>query len=59
MVCEENPTIAPTSMDMMMLAHLSVREQTEAEWRAILVKFGLKIVKIYTYPVVAETVMFD
>ncbi|KFY33493.1 hypothetical protein V494_07590 [Pseudogymnoascus sp. VKM F-4513 (FW-928)] len=30
-VSEEKPTIAATSMDMMMLAHFSVRERTEGE----------------------------
>ncbi|OBT81411.1 hypothetical protein VE02_09916 [Pseudogymnoascus sp. 03VT05] len=56
-VSEEKPTIAATSMDMMMLAHFSVRERTEAEWRAILAKAGLNIVHIYTYPGVAESLI--
>jgi hypothetical protein len=56
-VSEEKPTIAATSMDMMMLAHFSVRERTKAEWRAILAKAGLDIVNIYTYPGVAESLI--
>jgi hypothetical protein len=56
-VSEEKPTIAATSMDMMMLAHFSVRKRTEAEWRAILAKAGLGIVHIYTYPGVAESLI--
>lgn len=54
---EEHPTIAATSMDMMMLAHSAVREGTEADWRAILAKAGLTLLKIYDYPGVAESVI--
>ncbi|KAI4944314.1 hypothetical protein J4E86_009372 [Alternaria arbusti] len=54
---EEKPTIAATSMDMMMLAHLSVRERTEAEWKAIVEKAGLNFLAIYNYPGVAESVI--
>ena len=56
-VSEEKPTLAATSMDMMMLAHFSVRERTEADWRWILEKAGLKVVNIYTYPGVAESLI--
>ncbi|PYH88653.1 putative O-methyltransferase [Aspergillus ellipticus CBS 707.79] len=56
-VSEEKPTLAATSMDMMMLAHFAVRERTEAEWRAMLAKAGLKVVNIYTYPGVAESLI--
>jgi hypothetical protein len=56
-VSEEAPNIAATSMDMMMLAHFAVRERTEAQWRAILAKAGLKVIKIYTYPGVAESLI--
>ncbi|RAL09103.1 putative hydroxyindole O-methyltransferase [Aspergillus homomorphus CBS 101889] len=56
-VSEERPTLAATSMDMMMLAHFAVRERTEAEWRAILAEAGLKVVHIYTYPGVAESLI--
>lgn len=56
-VIEEKPTLAATSMDMMMLAHFAVRERTEANWREILEKAGLKVVKIYSYPGVAESVI--
>jgi hypothetical protein len=44
-------------MDMMMLAHFAVRERTEADWRGILEKAGLKIINIYTYPGVAESLI--
>jgi hypothetical protein len=56
-VSEEKPTLAATSMDLMMLAHFAVRERTEAEWRGILEKAGLRIVNIYTYPGVAESLI--
>ncbi|KAJ5833105.1 O-methyltransferase [Penicillium riverlandense] len=56
-VSEEKPTLAATSMDMMMLAHFAVRERTEAEWRTILAAAGLKVVNIYTYPGVAESLI--
>ncbi|KAJ6001354.1 hypothetical protein N7522_006581 [Penicillium canescens] len=56
-VSEEHPTLAATSMDMMMLAHFAVRERTEAEWRGILETAGLRITAIYTYPGVAESLI--
>lgn len=54
---EEHPTLAATSMDMMMMAHLGVRERTEADWKAVVEKAGLRFVKIYNYPGVAESVI--
>jgi hypothetical protein len=54
---EEHPTLAATSMDMMMLAHLGVQERTEAHWKAIIEKAGLTFLKVYTYPGVAESVI--
>lgn len=54
---EENPTLAATSMDMMMLAHLGVRERTEAYWREIIEKAGLTFIRVYNYPGVAESVI--
>jgi hypothetical protein len=54
---EEHPTLAATSMDMMMMAHLGVRERTETHWKTILDKAGLKFLGIYTYPGVAESVI--
>ncbi|KAJ5571123.1 hypothetical protein N7535_004783 [Penicillium sp. DV-2018c] len=54
---EEKPTLAATNMDMMMLAHFAVMERTEAHWREVLAKVGLKVVKIYNYPGVAESVI--
>ncbi|KAL4860445.1 O-methyltransferase-domain-containing protein [Aspergillus spectabilis] len=49
-VSEEKPNLAATNMDLMMLAHFAVRERTEREWREILKKAGLKIVRVWTYP---------
>ncbi|OQE42078.1 hypothetical protein PENCOP_c004G03679 [Penicillium coprophilum] len=54
---KEKPTLAATNMDMMMLAHFAVRERTEADWRHILAQAGLKVVNIYTYPGVAESLI--
>lgn len=56
-VSEESPSLAATSMDMMMLAHFAVRERTEGEWRAILKQAGFKVLNIYTYPGVAESLI--
>lgn len=56
-VSKEKPTLAATSMDMMMLAHFAVRERTEADWRAILERAGFRVVNIYTYPGVAESLI--
>ncbi|KAJ6194554.1 O-methyltransferase-domain-containing protein [Bipolaris maydis] len=49
-VSEEKPTIAETAMDMMMLAHFAVRE-------GILDKAGLRLVGLYNFPGVAESVI--
>jgi hypothetical protein len=56
-VSEEKPTLAATNMDMMMLAHLNVRERTEADWTSLLAKGGLKVIKFHTCPGVAESVI--
>jgi hypothetical protein len=40
-----------------MLAHLAVRERTEMEWKIILRKAGLRFLRIYNYPGVAESVI--
>ena len=54
---EEHPTLAATSMDMMMLAHFAVRERTRAEWEAIIAQAGLRCIRIYNHPGVAESVI--
>lgn len=54
---EEHPSLAATSMDMMMLAHMSVHERTEGDWRRIIEKAGLRFVRIYNYPGVTESVI--
>lgn len=56
-VSEERPTLAATNMDLMMLAHFAVRERTEKEWREILGLAGLRVVRVYTYPGVAESLI--
>ncbi|KAL4784456.1 S-adenosyl-L-methionine-dependent methyltransferase [Aspergillus varians] len=56
-VSEERPTLAATNMDLMMLAHFAVRERTEKEWAEILGKAGLRIVRVYSYPGVAESLI--
>ncbi|KAJ5884238.1 O-methyltransferase [Penicillium tannophilum] len=56
-VSEENPTLAASNMDMMMLAHLNVSERTEDQWKVLLGKGGLKIVKVHTCPGVAESLI--
>jgi O-methyltransferase. len=48
MVSKEKAMLAATGMDMMMLAHFSVRERTEVEWRGILERVGLRVVR-YLY----------
>ncbi|KAJ5961300.1 Winged helix-turn-helix transcription repressor DNA-binding [Penicillium vulpinum] len=56
-ISEEKPTLAATSMDMMMLSHFAVRERTEVEWEEILARVGLRVVRIYNYPGVAESLI--
>ncbi|KAI1259429.1 putative hydroxyindole O-methyltransferase [Xylariaceae sp. FL1019] len=54
---EDHPTLAATSMDMMMLAHFAVRERTEADWKRIIESAGLRVSGIYAYPGSAECVI--
>lgn len=56
-VSEEQPTLAATCMDVQMMAHVGVRERTEAEWRELLAKGGLTVTKIYSYPGCAESLI--
>ncbi|EMD60793.1 hypothetical protein COCSADRAFT_344834 [Bipolaris sorokiniana ND90Pr] len=56
-VSEEEPTIAETAADMMMLAHLAVRERTRVEWEGVLEKAGYRLVGFYNFPGVAESVI--
>lgn len=56
-ISEEKPTLAATSMNRMMLAHFSVRERTEVEWRGILERVGLRVIRIYTCPGAAESLI--
>lgn len=56
-VSEEQPTLAATCMDLQMMAHVGVRERTEAQWRRLLAEGGLKVIRIYTYPGCAESLI--
>ncbi|KAJ5162628.1 Winged helix-turn-helix transcription repressor DNA-binding [Penicillium coprophilum] len=56
-VSEEKPTLAATTMDLVMMSHFGTRERTEMGWRQILGRVGLKVVGIYTYPGVAESLI--
>ncbi|KAJ5332900.1 hypothetical protein MYU51_008859 [Penicillium brevicompactum] len=54
---EERPVLAATSMDMMMLAFFGVKERTKSHWNYIIERAGLRIVGIYAYPGVAESLI--
>ncbi|KAJ5336662.1 hypothetical protein MYU51_005707 [Penicillium brevicompactum] len=56
-VDEERPVMSATNMDLIMLAHMGAKERTEADWRSILTRAGLKVVNIYSYPGVAESLI--
>ncbi|ROW06485.1 hypothetical protein VMCG_04236 [Cytospora schulzeri] len=56
-VSEEQPTLAATCMDLQMMAHVGVRERTEEQWRTLLAKGGLQVIKVYTYPGCAESLI--
>lgn len=56
-VSEEKPVESMTNMDLIMLAHMGAKERTEAGWRSILTRAGLKVVNIYSYPGVAESLI--
>jgi hypothetical protein len=53
-VAEEKPSFASTTMDMQMLAHLNVLERRETHWRELVARTGFDVVKIHSYPGVAE-----
>lgn len=54
---EEKPTLAATSMDMMMLAHMDARERTESEFRTLLELAGYRVVDIVSNPGAAESII--
>lgn len=56
-VSEESPSFASTTMDMQMLAHVSVGERSEKDWRQLVDRAGYDVVNIYRYPGVAESVI--
>ncbi|KAH7016086.1 putative O-methyltransferase [Microdochium trichocladiopsis] len=56
-VSEEEPALAATAMDMMILGHLNVCERTEAHWRTIIEGVGLRVINIYRYPGSAESLI--
>jgi hypothetical protein len=56
-VAEDNATLSSTSMDQLMLVLGAMKERTEKQWREILVAAGYKVLKIWNYPDVAESVI--
>ncbi|KAM0816103.1 putative O-methyltransferase domain-containing protein [Seiridium cardinale] len=56
-VSGEKPSFASTTMDMQMLAHLTVGERTEKDWKQLIGRAGFEVLEIYTYPGVAESVI--
>ena len=49
-VSEDQPSLAATSMDVQMLAHVGEREWTEKDWRTLLSQAGLEVVGIHSSP---------
>jgi hypothetical protein len=56
-ICKGKPSeipglasLAATSMDQLMLVLGAMRERTEFLWRELLQKWGLSVLKIWTYP---------
>ncbi|ETS85081.1 hypothetical protein PFICI_03106 [Pestalotiopsis fici W106-1] len=56
-VADDRPSFASTTMDMQMLAHTNGGERTEKDWRRLIDRAGFRVVDIYTYPGVAESVI--
>ncbi|KAF4614375.1 hypothetical protein G7Y89_g15363 [Cudoniella acicularis] len=56
-VSEENASLAATSMDQLMLVLGAMKERTEGQWREILGKAGYKVLNIWKYPGVAESLI--
>ncbi|KAI7611997.1 hypothetical protein D0864_14533 [Hortaea werneckii] len=54
---EEKPTLAATSMDMMMLAHMDARERTDSEFRTLLELAGYRVLDIVSNPGAAESII--
>ena len=46
-----------TTMDWLMMTLLAMRERTRAEWEAILLQAGLKVVEVFTYEMSAESLI--
>jgi hypothetical protein len=56
-VSEENASLAATSMDQLMLVLGAMKERTEGQWREILGKAGYRVLTIWNYPGVAESLI--
>ena len=56
-VAEENATLSSTSMDQLMLVLGAMKERTEKEWTNILIEAGYSVLKIWSCPGVAESVI--
>ncbi|KAH8654647.1 putative O-methyltransferase [Tricladium varicosporioides] len=56
-VSEENATLAASSMDQLMLVLGAMKERTEEQWGEILAKAGYKVLNIWKYPGVAESLI--
>lgn len=54
---ERNATQWETMMDILMMAGYSTLERTERQWRELIDAAGLKINKIYSGPLSAESVI--
>lgn len=54
---EQAASLAAASMDQLMLVLGAMRERTEVQWKDLLQKAGLRVVKIWSYPGVAESLI--
>ncbi|KAF7517014.1 hypothetical protein G7054_g13944 [Neopestalotiopsis clavispora] len=56
-IAEDHPSFASTTMDLQMLTHIAAYERTEKHWRQLAKQAGYRVVNIYSYPGVAESVI--
>ncbi|KAF3004510.1 hypothetical protein E8E14_009088 [Neopestalotiopsis sp. 37M] len=56
-IAEDQPSFASTTMDLQMLTHIAAYERTEKHWRQLAKQAGYRVVNIYSYPGVAESVI--
>lgn len=56
-VSDEHPTPGSTTMDLLMMTQCSSLERTEAQWKNLIERAGLKLCHIYNHPEAPESLI--